>query len=228
MNKQASENKFWLKWILNYSLGELLVIGIATTIGRLILVEFADFMSQSPWFVTPLFMILIGMIEGLTIGYLQWRSIRKLAGDLRLRSWLLATVASTTFGWILIFRPTIFLVAFFVDFGFDNKYYSFLYTLLAGATFGGIVGFAQYFILRRFYENAFAWAFSNVVGWMLSFLTIYLSISFIRSAHSLIYSVGVIVLACVCSGLVQGLTTGTSLHYFMSIRKNTPGFKEAH
>lgn len=212
-------NSFWLKWIINYSLGELLVIGVATTVGRLIMVEFADFMSQSPGYVAPIFMIVIGLIEGITIGYLQWRSIRVLAPGMKLFPWVIATVASTVFSWMLIFRPTIFLIAFFVDFGFASEYYSLIYTLLAGATFGGIIGFAQLFILRRYYKHAFAWLFSTVMGWMLSFLIVYLSISFIKEAHGLFNGFIIILFACMFSGLVQGLTTGTSLHYFMSLRR---------
>jgi hypothetical protein len=34
------KEKFWYHWILNYSLGELLGIGAAAVIGRLLFVEF--------------------------------------------------------------------------------------------------------------------------------------------------------------------------------------------
>lgn len=219
MTQQNPENKFWLKWIINYSLGELLVVGAAITVGRLVMVEAAELMSQAPPFVTPIFMIVIGVIEGLIIGYLQWRSIRLLIAHLELRWWLVATVASTAFGWLVIFRPTIFFIAFFVDFGYAKEYFSFLYTILAGVAFGGAIGFAQFFLLRRFYRNAFAWVFSNTMGWMISFLIIYLSVVIIREAHNVFYNVVIVFLACLCSGLVQGIATGTSLRYLMSAKQ---------
>jgi hypothetical protein len=219
MSLQTSDNKFWWKWILNYSLGELLVIGIATTIGRLVMVELSDMMSQSPSYVTPVLVIVIGAIEGLTIGFLQWRSMKLLLSDLKANIWILITVAATTLGWFLVIPPTIFLIAFFVDFGLANEYYSFIYSLLAGAAFGGIIGFAQFFVLKKFYRHAFNWVLSNIVGWMFSFFIVYAGIATISGTHSVAYNSGVIVLACVLSGLGQGLITGISLHYLMSVRK---------
>jgi hypothetical protein len=109
--------------------------------------------------------------------------------------------------------------AFFADFNLINKYYSVLYSLLAGAGFGGIVGFAQYLILRRFYNNAIVWFIANSLSWMFSFFAIYFSVSMLSGQHTLFFNVSVMIIACICSGLIQGLITGSSLHFLMSAKK---------
>ena len=212
------EKQFWIKWILNYSIGELLAIGVATTIGRLVFVEFSDEISRSPAFVTPLVLVAIGLTEGWVIGYLQWRSLSRLVIDFKRRSWVYVTMIATTLGWVIVIPPTILLVSFFVDFGLANRYYSILYAALAGVCFGSIMGLGQYFILKRFYNNALVWLVSNAIGWMLSFLVVYFCLSFLDRGNSFLYNFALLGFACVLSGLSQGLVTGTALHFLMSVR----------
>lgn len=210
--------QFWIKWILNYSVGELLAIGVATTVGRLVFVELSDEIADSPTFVTPLVLIAIGLVEGWVIGYLQWRSLSRLVINFQSAAWVYTTMIATTVGWVLIIPPTILLVAFFVDFGLATKYYSVLYAALAGGSFGSIIGIGQYFILRRFYNNGLVWVFSNAAGWTLSFLVVFFCLSFLDRANGFLYNVSLLSLACVVSGLSQGLIIGTALHFLMSVR----------
>lgn len=219
MNNRIYGNRFWLRWILNYAFGELLVIGAATAFGRLVLIELSDFIDQSPALVVWLLLATVGVAEGWTIGYFQWHSLNRLLVCFKSRPWIFATIAATTIGWLVIMPPSIFLMAFFVDFHLINKYYSVLYALFAGTAFGGIIGIVQYLILRRYYNNAVIWIFSNILSWMFSFFVICQGVSMLSSGHTLTYNLMIMVFACIFSGLAQGLVTGISLHFLMSMKK---------
>ena len=43
--------------------------------------------------------------------------------------------------------------------------------------------------------------------------------SMLVDAASFIYNLALIIIACVLSGLIQGVVTGTSLHFLMSVKK---------
>lgn len=221
MNNALRKNRFWSRWILHYSLGELVVVGIATTFGRLILIELSDYIDRAPILMPWLLLAVVGVAEGCTIGYLQWHSLNKLLTNFQRRPWIFATMGATTIGWMLIMPPSIFLMAFFVDFHLINQYYSVLYAILAGTAFGGVIGFIQYLILRRYYKNAVVWLFSNMLGWMLSFFIVYLCVSMLNPDLSLISNIIIMISACVFSGLVQGLVVGTSLHFLMSVKESS-------
>lgn len=213
-------DRFWRKWILTYSLSELFVIGVATAFGRLILVELSDFISGLPAPVVWSFLILVGVAEGLTIGYLQWRSLSKLVADFGLGSWIAITVVAFTLAWAVIMPPSIFLIAFFTDFALVNRYYSTLYSMLSGMAFGAIISIGQFLVLKRFFNHAFVWVFSNTVSWMVSFLVISYSVSALLATHSFSYNLTVMILACIFSGLMQGVITGSGLHFLMSVKKD--------
>jgi hypothetical protein len=213
-----TKNKFWFKWVVNYSLKELLAVGVATTIGRLLYVEFSEAINRGPDFVVPLVLTVTGIAEGLSLGYLQWRSLSRLVTNFRKTPWILVTTIMMTIGWVVVIPPSMLLIAFFIDFHLADKYYSILYTLVAGVAFGGICGFGQFFVLKRYYSNAIIWLFSNAFSWMLSFLIVYVCLVFLGGSTGFLSNVFLLILASGCSGLVQGLITGFTLHYLMSVR----------
>ncbi|HEU5292862.1 MAG TPA: hypothetical protein VFU05_19575, partial [Cyclobacteriaceae bacterium] len=65
----------WNKWILNYSLGELVGIGVAAALGRLLFISFPPTSSLSTSFMIVLILITAGALEGIVLGYIQWKSL---------------------------------------------------------------------------------------------------------------------------------------------------------
>jgi hypothetical protein len=213
-----AKEQFWYHWILNYSLGELMGIGAAAVVGRLLFVEFYNTIPTSP-IVTPVLLIIAGAVEGFIIGYIQWKSLSKLVIDFKPSPWILTTIISTVVGWLLVLPPAILFISFLTKFSLLDNYYSILYIIAVGLAYGGIVGIPQYFIIKKFYRNAIVWIFANTLGWMLSFLIVSASFSIFNYFSVFIYNSVLMVAACVLSGFVQGIVTGMSLHFSMFLRK---------
>jgi hypothetical protein len=214
-----TQDKFWYKWMLNYSFGELLGIGAAAIVGRLLFIKFADASETSSSFLTAVILIMAGGAEGLIIGFIQWKSLSKLVQHFKPAPWILTTVLATIAGWLLVLPPAVLFISFLSKMFLIDNYYSAFYTMLVGMAFGGLVGIPQFFIIRRFYFNAIIWVLANILGWMLSFLIIYFTLSLFRNDSSFSYSLFLIGSACVLSGLIQGIITGTTLHFSMKIKK---------
>ncbi|HEY5749867.1 MAG TPA: hypothetical protein VIU12_27560 [Chryseolinea sp.] len=212
-----NEEKFWQQWILNYSLGELLGIGAAAIIARFLFMEYSQAEhGQSPT-LTGLVLTVAGTSEGLIIGYVQWRSLSRFVKNFKPAPWITVTTLTSIAGWILILPPAVLIIFFFAKLSLLNHYTSIFYTFSAGAAFGALISTCQFFIIRKFFNNALIWILANTMGWALSFLILYFALSFFSG--SLVNTL-LIILACISSGLVQGIVTGTSLHFLMSIKNN--------
>jgi hypothetical protein len=119
-------------------------------------------------------------------------------------------------GWILILPPAVMIVFFFAKLTVTNHYDSILYTTVAGLAFGSLVGIAQYVILRKFYSGAYVWIFANALGWASSFVLFYLALLLFTSP---IINILIVAGACILSGLIQGIITGSALHFLMAVKK---------
>ncbi len=206
--------------MLIYSFGEVLGIGAAATIGRFLFIGFSTSIAQSSalfFFV----LVMSGAAEGIIIGYVQWKSLSRLLVDFHPAIWIIITSLAAITGWLLILPPSVVFISFFSTLKLINAYYSILYAALAGMAFGGIIGIPQYFIIKRFYNKAFVWIMANALGWMLSFITVYLALLLLSHSTSLLLNFLIIILSCALSGLIQGILTGSALHFSMRIKGRT-------
>ena len=217
--KTKNENPFWRKWIINYSLGELLGIGIAATIGRFLFFTFPEGSATTESALTVIILIIAGIAEGFILGYIQWKSLSKIVPGFTPMLWIFVTTFSALAGWLFILPPGIMFIAFLSKISVISTYSSYVYTMIVGAAFGGLIGIPQFFIVRKYFKNAAVWIVSNTIGWMLSFLIVYSALLLFHYTTSFAQNFLLVTLACMLSGLVQGLVTGTSLHFLMSIRK---------
>lgn len=214
-----SERPFWRKWILNYSLGELIGISIAAFIGRFLFFTFPETSTLSQSALTVIILITAGIAEGFILGYIQWKSLSRIVPGFSPMLWIFVTTFSALAGWLFILPPGVMFIAFLSKISLISTYSSYVYTLIVGAAFGGLIGVPQFFIMRKYFKNAAVWIVSNTLGWMLSFLIVYSALLLFHLTTSLIQNFLLIALACILSGLVQGFVTGTSLHFLMSIRR---------
>jgi hypothetical protein len=213
-----NEERFWHRWMISYSLGELFGIGVAAIIARFLYMGYSQLDSSRSPTLDALVLIAAGTSEGLIIGYVQWKSLSRVIRNLKPATWIITTTLTSILGWFLILPPAVLIIFFFAKLSADNQYTSILYTLMAGAAFGGMIGLAQFFIIRKYVNNAVIWAFANSISWSFSFLILYFALSYFSG--SLVNTL-LIILACLSSGLVQGMVTGTSLYFFMSIKTHT-------
>jgi hypothetical protein len=217
--KRKSGKPFWRKWIFKYSLGELVGIGIAAAIGRFLFFTFPENAAVSHSALTVIILVIAGIAEGIVLGYIQWKALSKIIPGFAPVLWIFVTTFSALAGWLFILPPGIMFIAFLSKISLISTYSSFVYTMLVGAAFGGLIGIPQFFIIRMYFRNAAVWIIASTLGWMLSFLIVYSALLLFNYTTALVQNVILIALACMLSGVVQGIVTGTSLHFLMSIRK---------
>jgi uncharacterized membrane protein len=210
-----NHSTFWLQWILNYSIGEVMGIAAAATIGRLMFIELSGNQSLHTSIFPLVILIIAGAAEGFIIGYAQWKSLSLLIANFKPGAWIITTTIAVTIGWLTVLPPSVVFISFLSSLNLINDYYSILYAGLAGLAFGGIISTTQFFIIRKFYRNAEAWIIANALGWMLSFMVIYIALSVFPDTKSFIYNVLIIITSCIVSGIIQGIITGTFLQLFM-------------
>lgn len=215
----AAEKILWRKWVFKYSIGELIGIGVAATLARLLFVNFPQGTAVSTSTVTIVILFVAGISEGLIIGYIQWRSLSKLVPSFTPLRWIFVTTFATLAGWLFILPPGIMLISFLAQISLISINNSILYTMLVGIAFGGLVGFPQFFIMRQYFHKATIWVVSNALGWMISFLIIYLSLLIFKYTSSFLISLLLFAFACALSGLLQGMITGYALHFLMPVRE---------
>ena len=191
-------------------------IGIAAAIGRLLFVSFPE-SDASQTFITVVLLVAAGITEGMVIGYIQWKSLSRLTSGFAPMLWMFVTTFATLAGWLFILPPGIMFIAFLAKVSLISTHNSVLYTSLVGLTFGGLIGIAQFFIIRKYFRNAAVWIVSNSIGWMISFLIIYLSLLMFTTSY--MQNIILVVVACIASGLLQGIVTGTSFHFLMPARR---------
>lgn len=216
-----TEDKFWFKWMLNYSFGELIGIGIAATIGRFLFIGFSSKVSSSGGtsFLTLIILLIAGIVEGFITGYIQWKSLSKVVLHIKAKTWIITTTIATIISWLLILPPSVMFISILSKISAINTYYSVLYIGLAGIAFGGLIGIMQFFIIKKHYNRPLVWIFANVVGWIISFLIVYKSLLLFKDSTSFVYNLMLIIGSCILSGLLQGIVAGTALHFLMSVRK---------
>lgn len=200
-----------------YSFGELLAMAAVVIIGGFLFIDFSN-KPLTP-FTSIAILIIAGASEGLIIGYIQWKSLSKVLLHFKPLRWITTTIISAVTGWLLILPPAIMLISFLTKFSLFHNYYSILYTALVGMSFGAVMSVPQFFFIKKFYNNALVWILANIFAWMFSFLIFYSAIYMLADSSSFIYNVSLVVISCVFSGLIQGIVTGTSLHFLMSVKK---------
>lgn len=212
------EQKFWNRWMLIYSFGEVLGIGVAAIIGRFLFIGFSSTSIAQSSALFFFVLVMSGAAEGIIIGYVQWKSLSRLLVDFHPAIWIITTSLAAITGWLVILPPSVVFISFFSTLKLINVYYSLLYAALAGMAFGGIIGIPQYLIIKRFYTKASVWIIANALGWMHSFITIYLGLLFLSYSTSILLNFLILFLSCTLSGLIQGILTGSVLHFSMRIK----------
>ncbi len=116
-------------------------------------------------------MIAAGCLEGMAIGFFQWRVLRQIFHQLSAPAWLLPTVAVAAIGWFFgMLQPTFFA-------GNDGAANSraeaaepsaliiLLFAAALGIVAGALFGLAQWLVLRKHRAHAWIWIPANAIGW---------------------------------------------------------------
>lgn len=196
------KNSYRSNWILKDALG--IFLGIAVAAGILTL--------QSQWIGQPetasgkllgiVFALGGGLVAGSIIAWFQWSTLKTRFKQLSWVKWWRNTVLAFTSAWIIAIIPSFMYTGtnamneVVVPFGiplFTVEYGSIIF----GAMMGGLIGFGQWFELKKHLPKSGQWIGANVFSWSFGMFLIALS--------GLIASETTLMQGFLITGLIGGL-----------------------
>jgi hypothetical protein len=149
-----------------------------------------------------LVMVCAGAVEGLSLGWFQWRALRVRFPALAAKQWVSITAIVAAAGWLLgMLPPTLLPVRSAGPAPAATA--TFFLALLMGLGMGALFGAAQWWVLRRHVLHAGRWVAANALGWAVAMLWIFLAAT-LPGANTPF-------LAALALGAVCGLAAGLSL-----------------
>jgi hypothetical protein len=119
-------------------------------------------------------MVAAGAVEGLSLGYFQWRALRSHVSGLPAGRWVGVTALAAAGGWLLGMLPQTLLQSgsmLFQPAIADTFFVVLLLGLIAGTMFGA----AQAWVLRHLVLHPGRWIAANALGWSVAMLWIFLA-----------------------------------------------------
>lgn len=163
--KRLFDRKFWFRWVFANLISETIgleIMGIAGVIFGLILAN--NFNSPGAIAIAFL-MIAPGIFKDAFAGFTQGEALRKNLPGLSLRAWIAATITGTVAALLVVVLPGFF--EYFANARVVKipEFSMSVPTAVTGFGLGMILGFPQWFVLRRYVENAGFWIFANGLAW---------------------------------------------------------------
>jgi hypothetical protein len=152
-------------------------------------------------------MAIAGAIEGLSLGYFQWRVLRTRFPPPAGRAWVGATTAVAAGGWLLGMLPPALMGGAQGGAGLTASV-TFLLAIVMGLGMGAALGAGQWLALRPYARRSAGWITANMLGWSIAMLWVFLGATL--PEHDTPAS-AVLLLGAVCgaaAGMTLGLITG--------------------
>lgn len=203
------------RWVLSCAAGEVIGITAAAAIavgGRVLLGEPHDAATAA---VVVAAAVAGGVVEGLAVGLLQWRVLRRVVPAITARAWAGVTVAVAATFWFLGTLPStiVGLGAASTTAAQSTGAEPPVILVVAGGVAGGAVagaafGLAQWAVLRRHARPAGGWIWTNALGWAAALGWIMLAATLPTESTPLPVVVAGGALGGLAAGISVGIATG--------------------
>ena len=211
MNGHFQRSRLWITWTINCSCGEFFGMTMAAGIAISASLLFGEPVRGIEGVIIMALMVFAGVIEGLSIGYFQWRVLHSVFPKLMISSWLIATVTVAVLGWILGMVPSTLMQEVTTTPAQSLELTTGMlvfWAALLGAVLGAAFGVSQWRVLRRHAQHAWTWIVANSMGWAFAFVFIFYAASLPAEVTSTAVIVLIGGIASILAGLSVGAVTG--------------------
>jgi hypothetical protein len=215
----------WLRWVLANAAGEAVGLGATALAAYGLFVALGTDEGLLPALAFAALAVLAGAtIEGSVVGTAQWAVLRRLLPALRWRTWALATAVGALVAWTLGMVPSTALSlgagpsgdgAPAAESGAGAVYGL---AFLMGLVLGPVLGFAQWLVLRRYFENAGLWMPANSLAWAFGMVVVFVGVDAAApgaSASGVAVPAAVLLAALALAGAVVGAVHGAVLVWML-------------
>ncbi|NJM06374.1 hypothetical protein HC891_09545 [Candidatus Gracilibacteria bacterium] len=196
---------FW-RWVLATTLGEMLGFFAPVLAGVLLIQAVASLDRPSAALLTFCVLVAAGSLEGIALGYAQWRVLRSVLPRIGWRAWTGATALAAVLAWSLGMLPNAIT---------DGAGLGATFMVLAWVAVAPLlllsIGVAQWFVLRRHLSRAALWVPANALGWTLGVGATFVGAALINETMPLWMAVSIGVASGIAMGFVVGCITGWTL-----------------
>lgn len=211
--------RLWLRWVAANTLGELFGLGLAAAVGVAVMLRWGEPTGTAAMLVIAALMILLGVSEGLIVGYAQWHVLREMLTTLTAKAWLGATALGAFIAWVLGMLPStiIHLSATGASGAPPTMSDALMFGLAAamGSVFGIILAWPQWRVLRRHAPRAIWWLPANALAWAAGMPIIFLGAGAISASGLSVTGLGFVVLTLAGAGAIVGAVHGLALLYLL-------------
>lgn len=225
----AAARRLWGRWIIANALGELLGLGLVAAIGAMIIVRTGEPTGAREVLSLAALMVTLGAIEGLIVGYAQWRAFRAELPAMTCRAWTAATAGGAFIAWLLGMIPSTImnLRGNGTTEPAPDPSAALMLSLAAlmGLALGLILALPQWLVLRRQVRHAGWWLPANALAWSAGMPVIFGGIDLVTSAGvntaPVVVRILLIALTLALAGAVVGVAHGAALVWLLTQRKGT-------
>ncbi|MGL5890694.1 MAG: hypothetical protein ACRC3B_12450 [Bacteroidia bacterium] len=218
MNKASQNiNILWLRWTVNCAIGEVIGIGAAAGIAAAVFAAFGEPETTGTKILVLLCMMGAGLIEGIALGYFQWRVLRNKFSSLTRSAWIFQTALIAVLGWMLGMLPSLFFIDNPEPAATNEATMQIPESLVViliigiGLLLGTLFGLFQWFELKHHASGAAKWITANALGWGTGIACIYFFASlpdeFTPILEKVFYGI--------CGGVLAGLSVGAVTGAFL-------------
>jgi hypothetical protein len=227
MPKQSIKNRFyrfsrsislkkswtlWEEWVAIMAIAELIGLGIVVIAATII----PTLGTES----TVAVLYSAGLLEGIILGIAQWLVLHRYIK--RITVWIVVTAIAMMIAWLVGLQISALMV-------FSTTLDPTLTTAmqarillqgvaLLGAWVGGVLGFAQWFVLKSHIRRAALWIVSNALAWTSGLVVAFIMVGRIHSDRFNLETALVGIATGLTTGAVVGAITGITLIWLLKPR----------
>lgn len=217
MMVSSDDKKLWLKWTIYCAFGELIGIGIASLVAFGANTIIGEPQNLQMKFLVLLCMLIAGFLEGLLLGFFQWKALKDKLPSIPKKEWIFYTVLVAVIGWFLGMLPSLFFIPANSlnnneqPINFDNPLIFAVLSVGTGLLLGAIFGLFQWFALKKYVIKSYQWIIANSLGWGIGLGWIYLFASLPNESSHVAMNVFFGIIGGLLAGLSVGGVTGLFL-----------------
>lgn len=174
------------------------------------------FAAEARWGIwISAIIVVIGstLLEGTAVGWFQWSVLRRVLPSLSLKTWWLATAIGAFIAWTLGMIPSTFMASMEEAAAAGpppEPSDLLLYTAAAGMglVLGPILGLPQWWVLRRYVNDAWLWLPANAIAWAWGMIVIFAVVGMVAEIGFNALAVALILGGLLLAGAVVGAFHG--------------------
>lgn len=217
VNKKSDQSNFYKSWLIFCTVGELFGLSVAVIVfilsTQLLSVEHLGFFSK----IEQISLVTLGGgIEGLLLGFFQWKALKTKFTKVPAKEWIWATVKVGMLGWFIGMMFSLWggSMSNSENLVISEKIY-FISSIGLGLFLGMVFGYFQWRVLKKYAKNSFLWIPANMIGWAIAMLVIFFFASIPNPDTSAVAIIILAILAGSSAGFFVGLSTAFFLDKFI-------------